>query len=242
MPVLNFASFGNTSRYPQSLSRIEGEARALGIFTDVYVWNENDLDPEFLVNHGRFMQRSRGYGYWIWKPQVILQALRKTPPGGFLLYTDAGCTFNANAKARIFDYVAMAEKSPKSVFGFHLPEHKESAFNKMDTVFTVFGPEVPIDVLRTPQCVGGINVWHNTPAAVAFVEEWLDVCTRNGYRYVDDSPSRIRNLPDFNEHRHDQAIYSLLIKKYKVPTLSDETYHPQWHLQNWPIHAARLRE
>jgi hypothetical protein len=59
--------------------------------------------------------------------------------------------------------------------------------------------------------------------------------------YVDDSPSILPNLLVFEEHRHDQAIFSLLAKKYDITTIPDETWNVQWAKYNWPIHAARIR-
>ena len=224
------------------------EAREVGLFNDLFVWNEDDLDAEFVRDHGKFiMNNPRGYGYWIWKPQVILQALRQTPPGGYVIYADAGCSFHSSvsSQCRILDYIEMAKSSPKGVFGFHLGEHLDRRWNKMDTVCHVIGTKYVDDIekiLNSPQCLASVSVWHNIPDAIAFVEEWLSICVRDGYRFVDDSPSRIPNAPDFAEHRHDQAIFSLLMKKYNVPVIPDETWHPNWHLYNWPIHVSRIRE
>jgi len=47
-----------------------------------------------------------------------------------------------------------------------------------------------------------------------FVNEWYNVgCD---YHNIDDSPSIIKNLDSFIEHRHDQSIFSLLTKKYDL--------------------------
>ena len=241
--MLNFVSFGNKARFPKSLSRIETEARELGVFKDVFVWNEDDLDAVFYLKHRWYMQPgTRGFGYWIWKPHVILKALRRIPEGEFLLYTDAGCAFNASGKQRLIDYMEMARASPKGVFGFNLIIHKERTWNKMDTMLKVFPDGVPHDVFESPQCLSGIHMWHNTPEARAFVEEWQSISISDGFRYIDDSPSEHPNASDFRDHRHDQAIFSLLLKKYGVPTIPDETWHAEdWASFNWPIHAARLR-
>ena len=36
------------------------------------------------------------------------------------------------------------------------------------------------------------------------------------YHLIDDTPSLLENTVDFREHRHDQSIYSLLLKKYNI--------------------------
>ena len=48
-----------------------------------------------------------------------------------------------------------------------------------------------------------------------FLTDWYSIACN--YHFVDDSPSIHPNDPSFREHRHDQSIFSLLIKsdKYK---------------------------
>ena len=77
---------------------------------------------------------------------------------------------------------------------------------------------------------------------------------------LDDTPSRSRNLEGFIEHRHDQAIFSLLCIQHKVMSLSSqETWYPKrfsagqltpsislkpdWDaLKYFPIHAKRDKD
>jgi hypothetical protein len=68
---------------------------------------------------------------------------------------------------------------------------------------------------------------------------------------IDDTPSSSPNKYGFIEHRHDQAIFSLLCIKYKVLTVSAYEYWypkkgslqiiaPDWAaLKEFPIHAKR---
>lgn len=246
--VINFVTFGDSTKYSKSVKRLGNEARSLGIFKNVYDWTERDLDPEFARRHLTYMRCTRGFGYWIWKPQVILQALNRTPDGGFVIYADAGCQFNPKFTPKVMDrlndYLNMAKANEVGIMGFTLP-FIEKQFTKTETVFQVFDEltgEQFSSIMNSAQRVGGINVWHKRPSSLAFVQEWVDVCTRDSYKYVSDSPSIYANSPEFVEHRHDQSIFSLLSKKYNVTVIPDETYHANWHEQGFPIHAARLRE
>lgn len=46
------------------------------------------------------------------------------------------------------------------------------------------------------------------------VNEWYELgCD---YHNIDDSPSILKNIDGFIEHRHDQSIFSLLTKKYNL--------------------------
>ena len=245
MDTINFVTFGDSKVYGQSVKRLEDQARSLGVFTDVWAWTENDLAEDFRRQHLHFMRYTRGFGYWIWKPKVILQALEATPDNGFVVYADSGCEFNASPEAmtRLREYIEMARNSKPGIMGFTLP-FIERQFTKIETALEALGDtdiETFNTVMNSAQRVGGINVWHKTPASMAFVREWLDICTRDNYRFVTDEPSLYVNAPDFIEHRHDQSIFSILSKKYDIHVIPDETYHADWHTKNWPIHAARIK-
>lgn len=57
--------------------------------------------PEFWEAHGRFMASNpRGFGYWVWKPFVILEALKALPAGWGVAYLDGGCVLNDTPAAR----------------------------------------------------------------------------------------------------------------------------------------------
>jgi hypothetical protein len=52
-----------------------------------------------------------------------------------------------------------------------------------------------------------------------FVKEWFDYAGD----YETMIENKMENLPGFSEHRHEQSIFSILIKKYDVPYCDDPT-------------------
>jgi hypothetical protein len=62
------------------------------------------------------------------------------------------------------------------------------------------------------QHVGGIFLIAKTPRNERFVDDWLRLC--EDAQLVTDRPSVSPNHAEFDENRHDQAIYSLLILKH----------------------------
>lgn len=244
MAHATFVTFGDSRRYARSVKRLKQEAESLGIFDKVYAWHEKDIAAEFVEKHKHFMMsNARGMGYWIWKPQVILQALKSTPTGGFVLYADAGCCFIPKYKDRIqhyFDLAAQQQQSP-GVMAFQL-SYIEKQFSKMDTVVKIFPEQQErLNAFNTPHNMATVIAFYNTPSTITFVEEWLDLCICDNYKYVSDIASQATNSRYFVEHRHDQSIFSLLVKKYKCCVIPDETWHNHIQLQGWPIHAARIR-
>ena len=241
-----FVSFGTTDKYSQSLSRIKKEAESISLFGNgkVLVANESDLPRDFVEIYGDWMKKTRGYGYWVWKPLIILKALEHTAPNSPVLYADCGCSFNPDriTHKRISEYFELSKKDKIGVLAFELT-HPEYKYNKMDTVARIFSGDASgiVNCMSTNQCMATVIVLNNTPSVVKFVKEWLALCLEDGCRYVSDIPSTIRNAPGFIDHRHDQAIFSGLVKKHGITTIPDETYHINWIEQGWPIHAARIR-
>ncbi len=59
----------------------------------------------------------------------------------------------------------------------------------------------------------------------SIIDFWYNIGCN--YHMIDDSPSIKENYNNFIEHRHDQAIFSLLLKKYNITsnkTLMDCVY------------------
>lgn len=226
---MNFVSFGSSHNYPKSLKRIKQEAHAMGVFDHVMVCDETDLDPVFYEQHKDFMHASRGFGYWIWKPQIILQALHCSPDGKFIVYADCGSTLNPKAVNRLWEYTKYARSSPTHIMGFKLRFY-EHQWTKKKTL-ELF----PKHFRYTFQNHATVMVIYNTPTSRKFIQEWGEICTAENYIYVNDEHD---DEPDLKDHRHDQSVYSLLSKKYNSFTIPDEVEMPY----NVPIHASRIRE
>ncbi|WP_199104594.1 hypothetical protein, partial [Aquitalea sp. ASV11] len=89
-----FLSFAD-KRMKKSLTRIKSQAEEMGIYDEIIITTEDDLDANFKENFKEKLKYNiRGFGYWCWKPQIILQTLNKMKDGDILQYTDAGCHLN----------------------------------------------------------------------------------------------------------------------------------------------------
>lgn len=261
-----FLTFAD-SRMRPTLSRIERQARQMGVFGEhICAWTEDDLDPDFRDRmKERLIFGTRGFGYWCWKPQIILQLLRQIPEGDVVLYADAGCHLNRKGLGRLCEYFDLAVQH--GIVGFQsrslgegsrfdkrchfLPERD---WTKMD-LLRYFGVSSNRDVLDSGQFAGGVMLFRNERNSLKFLREFLDVYYQR-FDLCDDSPSRTQNLPGFRENRHDQSVFSLLAKLHGVYTLSIAEFVPvrefmpvdgnptlwpsRWsELSNYPIWAKR---
>jgi hypothetical protein len=212
-----FITFGD-EKFRATRERLRSEAAALNVFDETHAFGPEHLHPDFLAKHHRFMRAAaRGYGYWIWKPHLIQKFLERLNDGDLLMYADAGCQFNPTRKARLLEYFDIIKGDPIGILSFRIGDLTNGAFSKMDTVLALHGEKF----LSEPMRMGGVIFIRNCETSRKFVSEWLSYC--ENYQLINDDPSRAANTPDFQDHRHDQSIFSLLCARYGVASLPDET-------------------
>lgn len=175
--------------------------------TDSFSGGRND--PYFMG--ARLVKPTRGFGFWCWKPQIILQSLRQINDGDMLIYADLGCEFSAKGAKNLLAKLKDLESS--DMIGFSLGTI-EKEYTKGD-VFRHFGVENDARFTQSRQIIGTIIFMKKSQKTLQIIDEWLNIF-RNHFDLVDDSPSKSPNLQGFIQNRHDQSIWSLLNKKYNL--------------------------
>ena len=66
---------------------------------------------------------------------------------------------------------------------------------------------------ETQQVAAGLSLWRKSAFSTSFAREWLEFA--QDPRMLTDAPNEcgLPDYPEFQEHRHDQSIFSLLCKK-----------------------------
>lgn len=244
--LCTFGSHYLTKGFP----RFREQAESMDIFDEIYTICEKDLDENFKKQWGRYLiPYSRGFGYWCWKPYFILNILESLNEGDVLLYSDIGCFFNPKGRNRLLDYYDIVEKTPTGMLGVKsqeesyngMPEtiYYEYEWTKGD-VFDYYGVLDDKSFTHTTQFESTIIFFKKNATSVQFVKDWYQAYLDN-YSLATDSPSLTPNLTGFVENRHDQSIYSILAKKYKIAEIStNEIFARDWTLlDNYPIQARR---
>ncbi len=232
------------------------------IYDRISILTEIDLDDNFKKQFKPYLTiGSRGYGYWCWKPQIILQTLEDMDDGDILQYTDAGCHLNRQGKHRLEEYFEMAANSSSGILAFqtkkpdlplvydgrNLLDLRDYKWTKGD-LLDYFDVRHRKDIINTPTIGAGIIFIKKCHASLTIIKRWLKTIEDN-FAYIDDTPSVAPNIDGFIEHRHDQSIFSLLCKIHSIETLSayeywypskKKHYKPDWEqLREFPIHAVR---
>lgn len=266
MNNLWFVTFGD-SRLEEARERIRRQAEEMGVFGDrIRIFDERGLDADFCERmREHLIPGSRGFGYWCWKPQVILQVLNEMPEGDVLLYADIGCHLNPKGLNRLEEYrqyaitngvVAFQARALGEMAKTDLSQHflPERQWTKMDAM-RLYGVDSESEDINSGQIGATVIVVCNNSFARRTIEEWRQ-CYFEHFELVDDSPSRLQNALDFVENRHDQSIFSVICKKNGVFTLSsgeyahircympeggDKKLWPEYwsELKRYPVHAKR---
>lgn len=251
----------------KALKRVKKQANSMGCFANIFTFNEDDLSFSFRRKYQDYLSNHiRGYGYWCWKPECIKMALDVISEGDFLLYIDAGCHLNKKGLIRLQEYFNLLSKTSNGVLAFQaITPTLENSKIKYDgrKLFEQFNYQwikgdllEYFDVKNNPnfthaEVIGaGIILVKKCAHSQQIINEWSSVIEES-FSLIDDTPSSSPNMPGFIEHRHDQAIFSLLCIKYKVLTISAYEYwypkrgisqkmKPDWSaLKEFPIHAKR---
>jgi hypothetical protein len=238
------------SRLKKSSDRLLSQARKFGGFDSIRIFDETDLDEAFREEfRDKLRPDVRGFGYWVWKPQIILQTLAAAEQDSIILYLDIGCHLNPGGKHRFGDYIERFQSSEKFVMaGDVSPSHLERTWTKGD-LLDYFGVRHDESITNTSQIATTFSFFKKNNSSIDFLQNWLAVF-RHDFALADDTPSKTENLPSFIEHRHDQSIFSILSKQAGLEIISVSETYPvtrpkiklisKWlQMNKYPIQARR---
>ena len=192
-------------------ARFRSHVEETGFFDDIAVHSLDCLPADFRQQHGDFMlSNRRGFGYWIWKPVVILEALDRAESEDIVVYLDAGFTLNPAGRRRFDEYLEITRDSAFGMLSFQ-NVFAEAHWTKADLAQRL-GLGTGHLHMKTSQLGSGFVMLRPTPENRELVRAWKEIAVEDGYRHSDDTPSVAPNHPEFREHRHDQSISSLLRK------------------------------
>ena len=152
----------------------------------------------------------RGFGYWIWKPLIILDFIKKNPNLDYIVYLDAGVEFHYTEKSskRFKEYIGVAEVKGLCAFS----TQSDKAFTKKKTL-AIFNLEE--SEIEKPQIQSGILIFKRE-VAKTICSEWINLMRSENYQNLVDKSDSLIEDENFIEHRHDQSLLSLLIKFKKI--------------------------
>lgn len=240
-----FASFANGPLWGPARRRIQSQAKSMGLFSSVVVVDEKWLtkhSSDFRALQDFFEVHPRGFGYWIWKPLLIQTIFELYPECEGILYCDSGCEVNFLGRERLYDYFEIAKKS--GMLCFELP------FLDIDFTHPTLYREFNFNLDATNrQIMATTFVISNNARSREFLSQWSEIMKLENSKFLlgEDGPLGFpdRELyPNYRAHRHDQSIFSHLVRSFDFATIREESeWYPDWLTNGkfYPIWAARNR-
>lgn len=242
-----FVSFYAGSIWRPASIRLKNQAKKFSRIQGINVYNDKDLEA-ILQNKSELLEfvksNSRGYGYWIWKPLIILDMFRRFPDCAGVIYLDVGCELNYNVESelRLKQYIKDAT-AHEGLF-FSIPFIEEDCTHP--ALITKLQAK---DLRNTRQIMATTFLIKNGVIGNNLVQNWLNLMLEDDFKYLLGEAKegmQVSNseYPNYREHRHDQSILSLLVKETGMSVIRDEQeLYPDWRVKGskFPIWATRNR-
>lgn len=217
-------------------------------FESITAYDENRLaqeSPDWYEEHRAFIKSNRrGFGYWIWKPEIIRLKLSEVSADDVVLYLDAGCQINSKGITRFKKYIELTNLFGMFCFYLNGPNYTIGQWTKAD-LLRYFDIQFDDPILAMPQVEAGVSFYKNTKTTIKSVQLWSETMTCKDYHFVNDNPSHATEGRAFIEHRHDQSVFSLIHYIHRWgKSIRNENYFPfHWrnneHPEIYPIAATR---
>ena len=214
--LLTFADKINDNRYYDFAQQLVQDATNYNIFSTIKCLTAADLfkNNDFHKHATFISENKRGFGYWLWKPFLIWKTLEELPEGDLLVYLDAGTKLSLEGKSRFIDYLEIQRKDKYNNLFFE-QENVISSWCKMDTIH--FFDAYDLVQNKVKEVLPGILFTCNNPHNRFLFKLCYDSCSN--YQLITDTPSIKPNLPEFKEHRHDQSVFSIIVRKFSASSI-----------------------
>jgi hypothetical protein len=196
--------FGNR-KYIEAKNKLNSYLTSMGIRCI-----SADLDESFKETYAHILSEPKGYGWWIWKPYIILKELNKLQDNEILVYIDS-----TDWPSREFFEKALAHFDNNDILlvnrGFINGEWtKRDAFVLMDCDNEKY--------YNALQLEAGVIALKSTQFNIDLMSEWFNFCIDKNIVTDSTNVCGLPNLPGFKDHRHDQSILTNLSIKYDIPS------------------------
>ena len=224
------------------VERFTSQAVSTGFFSSVNVvsGSNHPIYIELMRHHGDFIANNRrGFGYWLWKPFILREYVRTISDGEVIFYCDIGCEFSPCGSVQFNNFLHKLSNRPIIAFqaGSKLFEFQWTKSELIDYA------GLSSHDRKSPQIAATFFFFVVNDFTRRFLDEWYKISTIFNYKLINDDIGP--QCHGFVEHRHDQSIFSVLLKKYAViPFIYESNFPKQLYFKksfvySFPVHAIR---
>lgn len=222
-------SFATNLKWYKAQTYLVESAKKNG-FNGAISYTDKNKEWNFLKDY-KDITTVRGYGYWRWKTEILLDAMSQVNDNDIVAYIDSG-----NVIINSLDYIFKIceeqnivlfdnrDGSPTGAIHNNKNWTKRDCFILMDCDRDEY--------YNGPQVDASYQFYKKTPDVIEFLKQYDTYCRNENI--ISDLPNITKdNLPEFKDHRHDQSILSLMAIKNNIKLLPEPS---EWgnHLTDRP--------
>lgn len=203
---------GGDDVYAQNQNNLKLSSSMTQAFDVVISYQPHHIDPKFYEKHKETLSKKRGNGYYLWKPYVVLDALKMMPENDVLLFVDCTTIF----EDEIYETLELVKQHDITLFpNFHTNRQymKKIMIDKMLNGDESFRDKIQLE--------SGFLLLRNNAKTRKFIEDWLYYCEDPDLLTDSKMPDE---YSDFLDNRHDQSVLTALY--YKNPTAYNLYHKP----------------
>ena len=202
--------------------------------TTISYTTEDLKTTSFYKENMQMFKYKKYFGYFLWKPFIILQTLIEYPNFN-VLYCDS------NLRFKDFDRVSLAFREGMTRHGAFFVKHEHflnRSWTKRDCFILMEADnERYYNAHQVWTPLMGFNSSYDT---MMLLSEYMHYCKDPSI--VTEEPNKFgKNLPEFNEHRWEQSVMSILVEKYGYKGISD-TVLMNWVYKVYPQDIMTMKE
>eukprot|EP00811_Abedinium_folium_P032760 NODE_577_length_2915_cov_4.166069.p1 GENE.NODE_577_length_2915_cov_4.166069~~NODE_577_length_2915_cov_4.166069.p1 ORF type:complete len:875 (-),score=279.23 NODE_577_length_2915_cov_4.166069:181-2805(-) len=194
-----------------------------------FAYSRADLDPAWLARNEALLSNRKGAGLWLWKPYVILKALRDDSVPwhhGVVVWVDAGNFLYANPRR-----LAESTLHASDVAAPRLKCCLEDEWTHPTSLRALDG--MGYEIAQRPQLGAYFVLLRKTPKAIGFVLEWLMHAEERLKLWPEQQRSDPAEPPTYERHMADQSVFSVLFKRFGFQAMTLEEAHRVVKLRRW---------
>jgi len=203
--MITFASFGSDSSYEMLSYEILRNLSIVYPNSFYKVYSRSHL-PDWINSYAR--KYPRGYGYWTWKPYLVHDLLSDLSDGDILLYVDGRCGMPDESK-QIMWFNKFIESPHIDICAWQM-NYIEQHWCSMDLI-SALGAKDNTAILESGQFAAGIFALRVSNKTRKLLRQWLGM-VQHFSNLCRDEPSIEPNHSSFKENRHDQSVFSIILK------------------------------
>jgi hypothetical protein len=205
-----------SGKYYEYINKLKESVEKYDKTFEIIIFSKKDIDNNFLIENKYILDQNRGGGYWLWKPYIINETLKNINENDILFYIDSKYYFTekfSELYKSLFNEDFLIWRNKPNEESYYLKNWcKMDVIHKYNVYEEVFEKNMEA-------CWAGAMIMRKTNNVINIIQEWLTMCCSEN---ITDIPSIIQNSIEFNDHRHDQTLLSIVLWKYKIPLYTFE--------------------